>query len=185
MNKDCRQIWIGCFQKCKKIFELCKPPLGKLRTETDRSRCSSTLTVVMSDRRASEHFSFHTSDAVLRLTHPYLFRDHLTGVNVGKPRSSTLSLPVSNQRRTVANIDVEIRVTPPQSDSDKRSRCHSVPLFLAKENIEDIEQINLDLPSRDSSDVESTSSVVSDANSETRLEGETFIRDIENHSAKL
>ena len=188
MNKDCRQIWKDCFEKCKKIFERCKPRPRKISANTNRSRCSSTLTV-LSERRASELFNFNTVDPILKVSHPYLFPGEVTRFKVGKPRSSTLSLPVSNQRMTVSNVEVEIRVTPPvESDLDGRARCNSVPVFVAKED--DIEQINLNTPSlnslsRDSSVTGSSTSLESDLNSETRLERETLILDIEDLSSKL
>lgn len=189
MNKDCRQIWIGCFEKGKKILDCCAPPPRKIRADTDRSRCSSTLSV-MSDRRVSGHFNFNTTDPVLKVSHPYLFKDQVTRLKAEKPRSSTLSLPVSNQRTTVSNVNVEIRVTPPQNELDGRSRCNSVPAFLPREDAEDIEQINLNLPSlesrsRDSSSMGSTHTLESDTNSESRLEREDFIMDIEEHSSQL
>ena len=90
---------------------------------------------------------------------------------------------------TVSNVEVEIRVTPPvESDLDGRARCNSVPVFVAKED--DIEQINLNTPSlnslsRDSSVTGSSTSLESDLNSETRLERETLILDIEDLSSKL
>ena len=186
MNKDCRNIWIGFFEKFKKIFQCCKPPPRKICEDTNRSRCSSTLTV-MSERTGSELFNFNTVDPILKASHPYLFPEHVTRLKVEKPRSSTLPLPVSNQRMTISNVEVEIRVTPPPNDVDGRSRCNSVPVFLPEQ---DTEQVNLDLPSlnspsRDPNVMESSSSLESDANSETCLEKETFILDIEEYSSKL
>lgn len=180
MNKDCRQIWINCFKKCKKIFELCKPAPGRIRADTYRSRCSSTLTVI-SDRRISEHFS---ADHVLKLTHPYLFPGN---VNVERPRSSTLSLLLTSHTGVCSNE--KIQETTSQDDVDKRSRCNSVPLFVANENVEDAEKINLNLsslnsPSRDLSELESKSSIISDTNSYTNLEREGFIQDIQAYSSK-
>lgn len=188
MNKECRQIWKDCFEKCKKIFQCCKPPPRKIRADTNRSRCSSTLTV-LSDRRASELFTFNTVDPILKVSHPYLFPGQVTRTQLEKPRSSTLTLPVSNQRMTVSNMEVEIRVTPPElSELDGRVRCNSVPVFPP--NDEDIEKINFNLtslnsPSRDSSVLGSNSSLESDLNSDTQLEKETFIQDIEACSSNL
>lgn len=48
MNKDCRDIWISCFQKIARISNITKP-----RSDTTKSRCSSTLTV-LNDRRLSD-----------------------------------------------------------------------------------------------------------------------------------
>lgn len=86
-------------------------------------------------------------------------------------------------------MEVEIRVTPPElSELDGRVRCNSVPVFPP--NDEDIEKINFNLtslnsPSRDSSVLESNSSLESDLNSDTQLEKETFIQDIEACSSNL
>lgn len=183
MNKDCRQIWINCFKKCKKIFELCKPPPGRIRADTYRSRCSSTLTV-MSDRRISEHF---TADHVLKLTHPYLFPGNVTTVNVERPRSSTLSLPLTSHTGVCWNE--RIQVTTSQNPVDKRSRDNSVPLIVDNEKVEDAEKINLNLsslnsPSHDSSEMGSKSRIISDTNSNTHLEREGFIQDIQAYSSK-
>lgn len=183
MNKDCRQIWINCFKKCKKIFELCKPAPGRIRADTYRSRCSSTLTVI-SDRRISEHF---TADHVLKLTHPHLFAGSVTTVNMERPRSSTLSLLLTSHTRESSNEKIQ-EITS-QNDVDKRSRCNSVPLFVANENVEDAEKINSNLsslnsPSRDLSELGSKSSIISDTNSNTNLEREGFIHDIQAYSSK-
>lgn len=183
MNKDCRQIWINCFKKCKKIFELCKPAPGRIRADTYRSRCSSTLTVI-SDRRISEHF---TADHVLKLTHPHLFAGSVTTVNMERPRSSTLSLLLTSHTRESSNEKIQ-EITS-QNDVDKRSRCNSVPLFVANENVEDAEKINSNLsslnsPSRDLSELGSKSSIISDTNSNTNLEREGFIHDIKAYSSK-
>lgn len=86
-------------------------------------------------------------------------------------------------------MEVKIRVTPPElSELDGRVRCNSVPVFPP--NDEDIEKINFNLtslnsPSRDSSVLESNSSLESDLNSDTQLEKETFIQDIEACSSNL
>ena len=90
---------------------------------------------------------------------------------------------------TVSNVEVEIRVTPPElSELDGRVRCNSVPVFAP--NDEDIEKINFNLtslnsPSRDSSVLGSNSSLESDLNSDTQLEKEAFIQDIDACSSKL
>lgn len=86
-------------------------------------------------------------------------------------------------------MEVKIRVTPPElSELDGRVRCNSVPVFPP--NDEDIEKINFNLtslnsPSRDSSVLGSNSSLESDLNSDTQLEKETFIQDIEACSSNL
>ena len=141
---------------------------------------------MISDRRISEHF---TADHVLKLTHPHLFPGNVTTVNVERPRSSTLSLLLTSHTGVCSNE--KIQETTSQDDVDKRSRCNSVPLFVANENVEDAEKINLSMnlsslnsPSRDLSQLGSKSSIISDTNSNTNLEREGFIRDIQAYSSK-
>lgn len=189
MNKDCRQIWTGCFAKCKKFLRLCKPPPGKLRGETEikDSRCSSTLTILC-DRRESQLGAVHLAGHPTAQKQPYLVHSSVARLKEEKPRSSTVSLPADvNQRRTVSNTDVQIQLagnaTPNQLDL--RTRCNSVPLFLQKE---------LDTPvtgesslrplsplARELNDTKSTHSEDSDANSET----DNFIRESEETTSKL
>ncbi|XP_068670316.1 uncharacterized protein [Montipora foliosa] len=183
MNKDCRQIWRGFFQKLKKKFKCCVRPPRKVRADTHRSRCSSTLTV-LSERRASELFSFNTADPILKVSHPYLFPRQVTSLKMERPRSYS-------ERITVSDVDVEIRVTPPQEigSDGPRIRCNSVPAFASKEGA--VEQRNSEnshppnSPSRDSSVTGSNSSVESDVINATCLEKKAFIQDIEDFSSKL
>lgn len=49
MNKDCRKIWTSCFQRITRINNITKP-----RSDTSRSRCSSTLTITLGDRKLSD-----------------------------------------------------------------------------------------------------------------------------------
>ena len=150
----------------------------KIRADTNRSRCSSTLTVLSADRRESELF-FRQS---------FLLPGHVPGLDLQptRQRAATLSLPVKKQIVTVSDLDIEIRVTPPTNDaSELRPRCNSVPVFL----LQDLEtqRKTATLSSINSlSSVESTRSDVSDANSETPLEtGASFIREISGYSSKL
>ncbi|CAH3146560.1 unnamed protein product, partial [Porites evermanni] len=138
MNKDCRQIWKNCFAKFKKPFELCKPPPNRLRAETVRSRCSSTLTV-LSERRSSEPYINQKIDPIVlaRIQHSNRFSERdVKRFSFGerKPRSSTLSLPARNQTNTLSgrrDTRIEILLTPPPDELDCRPlRTNSVPVFL-------------------------------------------------------
>ena len=185
MNKDCRQIWTGCFAKCKKVFQLCKPPSRKLRADTGEltkdSRCSSTLTVLSPDPRGSELYDIQTTaNPKARIPPSYLLPRSvarlkaenviLTGI---KPRASTLSLPaVMREKMTTSDSNSQI---PSSLDGfGPRSRCSSVPVNLQKELETETasEQGNvttyfLSPLARDVDVTKSTNSDDSDANSET------------------
>lgn len=179
MNKECRQIWTGCFAKCKAFLQLCKPPPRRLRAETEMkdSRCSSTLTVISCDHRGSELSAVQAIDNQAAKVQPhYLMHKSVARLKEKKPRASTLSLPaVMNQRLTVTNPDIQIRSSAHAQESDLRSRCNSVPLFLHKEL--EIQVANeqkastytssLSPLARELSTMMSTNSEDSDANSET------------------
>ena len=179
MNKECRQIWTGCFAKCKAFLHLCKPPPKKLRSETEikDSRCSSTLTVISCDHRGSELSAVQIIDnKAARVQPPYLMHKSVARLKVEKPRASTLRLPaVMNQRLTVTNPDIQIRSSAHAQESDLRSRCNSVPLFLQKELETQVasEQkasnytSSLSSLARELGTRKSTNSEDSDANSET------------------
>ena len=181
MNKECRQIWTGCFAKCKKFLHLCKLPPKKLRAETEMkdSRCSSTLTVVSCDRRGSELSPYQVMDQhAAKIQPPYLIHKSVARLKAEKPRASTLSLPaVMNQRLTVTNPDIQIRSSANTQELTSRSRCNSVPLFLQKEleTQNASEQIasssissgSLSPLARELNTMKSTNSEDSDANSET------------------
>ena len=196
MNKDCRQIWKNCFAKFKKPFELCKPPSNRLRAETVRSRCSSTLTV-LSERRSSEPYINQKIDPIVlaRIQHSNRFSERdVTRFSFGarKPRSSTLSLPARNQTNTVSerrDTRIEILLTPPPDELNSRPlRTNSVPVFLLH-----------GLESQDTTSIENYSGATTtnsscvddasersigeelDANSET----ENFIPKLEECSSKL
>ncbi|XP_074622826.1 uncharacterized protein LOC141881070 isoform X2 [Acropora palmata] len=182
LNKDCRQIWKDLFQKFKNVLRCCVPHPSKIRADTQRSRCSSTLTV-LSERRASEIFSFNTVDPILELSHPYLVPGQVTSVKMERARSSTLDLPVMNQKMTVSDASVEIRVTPP-SDNDNggsRVRCNSVPAFASTGKAVQHKNLSAQLlnsQSRDSSATSSNSSLESDLTDE-------IIQDIDHYTSKL
>lgn len=182
LNKDCRQIWKDLFQKFKNVLRCCVPRPSKIRADTQRSRCSSTLTV-LSERRASEIFSFNTVDPILELSHPYLFPGQVTSAKMERARSSTLDLPVMNQKMTVSDASVEIRVTPP-SDNDNggsRVRCNSVPAFAPTGKAVQHRNLSAQLlnsQSRDSSATSSNSSLESDLTDE-------IIQDIDHYTSKL
>lgn len=179
MNKECRQIWTGCFAKCKKILHLCKLPPKRLRAETEMkdSRCSSTLTVVSCDRRGSELSPYQVMDHhAAKVQPPYLIHKSVARLKGEKPRASTLSLPaVMNQRLTVTNPDIQIQSSAHTQELTSRSRCNSVPLFLQKEFVTQkaSEQnasssiSSLSPLARELSNMKSTNSEDSDANSET------------------
>lgn len=176
MNKDCRNIWKGCFRRFTKLFEFCKPPPLKLRADTDRSRCSSTLTVLSVDRRDSELF-FRQSLAL---------PGYIPGLDPQqtRQRASSLTFPVKKQIITVSDLDIQIKVTPPSdADAELRPRCNSVPVFL----LQDLDSRRSCNKTATLSSVESLSSdpsEISAANSETPLEtGESFIQEI--YSSKL
>ena len=137
MNKDCRQIWTGCFAKCKRFLRLCKPPPKKLRAETEMrdSRYSSTLTIISCDRRGSELSAVQVMDnQATKVQPPFLMHKSVARLKEERPRASTLSLPaVANQRLSVTNPDIQIRSSAHAQESALRSRCNSVPLFLKKE----------------------------------------------------
>ncbi|XP_067022503.1 uncharacterized protein [Acropora muricata] len=182
LNKDCRQIWKDLFQKFKNVLRCCVPHPSKIRADTQRSRCSSTLTV-LSERRASEIFSFNTVDPILELSHPYLFPGQVASVKMERARSSTLDLPVMNQKMTVSDASVEIRVTPP-SDNDNggsRVRYNSVPAFASTGKAVQHKNLSAQLlnsQSRDSSATSSNSSLESDLTDE-------IIQDIDHYTSKL
>ena len=174
MNKECRQIWTGCFAKCKKVLRLCKLPPIKLRagTEMKDSRCSSTLTVISCDHRGSELSPVELIEHQAgKIQPPYLMHKSVARLKGEKPRASTLSLPLArNQGFTVANPDIHAQESP------LRPRCNSVPLFLQKEleTQEAAEQkkaststFSLSPLARELSTRKSTNSEDSDANSET------------------
>lgn len=172
MNKECRQIWTGCFAKCKAFLQLCKPPPRRLRAETEMkdSRCSSTLTVISCDHRGSELSAVQAIDNQAAKVQPhYLMHKSVARLKEKKPRASTLSLPaVMNQRLTVTNPEIQIRSSAHAQESDLRSRCNSVPLFLHKElEIQVTYTSSLSPLVRELSTMMSTNSEDSDANSET------------------
>ena len=179
MNKECRQIWTGCFAKCKGFLHLCKLPPKKLRSETGMkdSRCSSTLTVISCDRRGSDLSAVQIIDnKAARVQPTYLMHKNVARLKGEKPRASTLSLPaVMNQRLTVANPGIQIPSSAHAQESDLRSRCNSVPLFLEKEsetqaaNEQKASNYTSSLSSlaRELGNRKSTNSEDSDANSET------------------
>lgn len=186
MNKDCRNIWIGCFRKFTKLFEFCKPPPMKIRADTNRSRCSSTLTVLSDHRRDSELFPRQS----------FLFPNESPTLDLNlKPtrsRASTLNLPVKNQKITVSNLDIEILVTPPPNNFNPRGRCHSVPIFLLNEPIaqsNDQNKVTMSwvnaLPEEFSSIASNHSEEDSDVNSESPLDGVSYIQEISGYSSKL
>lgn len=188
MNKDCRNIWIGFFHKFLKLFELCKPPPLKIRADTDRSRCSSMLTVLSDHRRDSELFSKR---------HSFLFPSDSPrlDLSVTPTRSRASTLPAKSQSISVSNLDIEILVTPPPNDFDSRARCNSFPIFLLNEtktqtgdkNSATLSWVNA-LPEEFSS-VESSHSEDSDVNSEEPLdgvsEGVSYVEEISEYSSKL
>lgn len=191
MNKDCRQIWKGCFGKCKKICELCKPPPTKLRAETDRSRCSSTLSVLFDRRLSDPHADSKIDPVVLAKIKPYLFPSHAAAIDstAKHPRSSTLSLPATSKETTVSqrNSEVEILVTPPPNDLEAAQfRSHSLPVLVRKElgtqattKHDDETILSKSLHAEDA--LECSISENSDVHSET----ETFVRKPEECSTKL
>ncbi|KAL9968372.1 hypothetical protein ACROYT_G026738 [Oculina patagonica] len=187
MNKDCRQIWTGCFAKCKKFLRLCKPHPRTLRAQTELegrdSRCSSTLTVLC-DRRESELCADHKVElSTVQMKQPYPVHSSVARLKGEKPRASTLSWPATmNQRMAVSNSDIQIRLPghAPPNQLDLRSRCNSVPMFLRKELETQVaieqDKATTSSPSplaRELSDMKSTNSEDSDANSET----DNFIRE--------
>ena len=189
MNKDCRSIWIGCFRRFTKLFEFCKPAPMKIRADTNRSRCSSTLTVLSDHRRDSElfprqSFLFPNDSPTLDLN-----------VKPTRPRSSTLNLPVKQQTVTVSNLDIEILVTPPPNDFSSRGRRHSVPVFLIDEPVTQrndqnkatawVNTLPVFVPEEFSSSGSNHSEKDSDVYSESRLDGVSYIREISGYSSKL
>lgn len=197
MNKDCRQIWAACFAKCKTVLHLCKPPPKKLRADTEikDSRCSSTLTVIC-DRRGSElsavgHQVVVEGHQAAKIQPAYLMHKSVARLKEEKPRASTLSLPaIVNQRMVVTNPDIEIRSSAHAYESDLRSRCNSVPLFLQNELETQVvsEQkkaststSSLSPLARELGTMKSTNSEDSDANSETN----NFIPENEEIFSKL
>lgn len=95
-----------------------------------------------------------------------------------------------NQRMTVSNSDIQIRLPAhvPPNQLDLRSRCNSVPMFLQKELETQVaieqEKATTSSPSplaRELSDMKSTNSEDSDANSET----DNFIRESEETDSHL
>ena len=192
MNKDCRNIWIGCFRKFIKLFEFCKPAPVKIRADTNRSRCSSTLTVLSDHRRDSELFP--RQSVLFPNDSPRLDLD----VKPIRPRASTLNLPVKKQTVTVSNLDIEILVTPPPpNDFSPRERCNSVPVFLLNEPMtkrNDQNKVNtwvntlpVFAPGELSSFGSNHSEEDSDVNSESPLDadGVSYIREISRYSSKL
>ena len=176
MNKDCRQIWTGCFAKCKRFLRLCKLPPRKLRAETEvrDSRYSSTLTIVSCDRRGSELSAVQLIDnQAAKVQPPYLIHKSIARLKEEKPRASTLSLPVvMNQRLTVANRDIHIQSSAHAQESALRSRSNSVPLFLQEElktqqAADQRKSTPLSPLARELSATKSTNSEDSDAISET------------------
>lgn len=192
MNRDCRRIWKGCFATCNKIVELCKPPPRKLRAETDRSRCSSTLTV-LSDRRDSEPYADNRIDLLGRTKRKrsYLFPRHVTRLKLkGKRRrSSTSSLPAVSPKKTVSErySEVDILVTPPPNELGGRSRSHSFPVFpLEETNL----NVNVNVNERNNTAILSTNPRAENAlecsiseGSEVNSETDTFTRVTEECSA--
>ena len=190
MNKDCRNIWIGCFRKFIKLFEFCKPAPVKIRADTNRSRCSSTLTVLSDHRRDSELFP--RQSFLFPNDSPTLDLD----VKPTRPRASTLNLPVKKQTVTVSNLDIEILVTPPPpNDFSPRERCHSVPVFLPNEPMSKRNHQNKDntwvdtlpvfVPEELSSFGSNHGEKDSDVDSESPLDGASYIREISRYSSKL
>lgn len=188
MNKDCRNIWIGCFRKVTKLFEFCKPPPMKIRADTNRSRCSSTLTVLSDHRRDSELFPRQS----------FLFPNDSPTLDPDlkpiRPRASTLNLPVKKQTThvtTVSNLDIDVLVTPPP-DFSPRGRCHSVPVFLLKKPMTEMNDQNkatlswVNIPSEEFSSIGNTHSEEdSDIYSESPLDDVSYIREISGYSSKL
>lgn len=183
MNRDCRNIWIGFFRKFTKLFELCKPPPMKIRADTDRSRCSSMLTVLSDHRRDSELFPRHSF--FLPSDSPRL------DLSLTPTRSRASTLPVKSQRISVSNLDIEILVTPPPNDFDSRARCQSVPIFLLNETkIQNNDKNNATLSwvntlPEEFSSAESNHSEDSDVNSESPMDEVGYIREISEYSSKL
>lgn len=185
MNKDCRNIWIGCFRKVTKLFEFCKPPPMKIRADTNRSRCSSTLTVLSDHRRDSELFPRQS----------FLFPNDSPTLDLDlkliRPRASTLNLPVKKPTTTVSNLDIDVLVTPPP-DFSPRGRCHSVPVFLLKEpmtQMNDQNKVTLSwvniLPEEFTSIGNTHREEDSDVYSESPLDDVSYIREISGYSSKL
>lgn len=176
MNKDCRNIWRGCFRRFTKLFEFCKPPPLKIRADTDRSRCSSTLTVLSTDRRDSELF-FRQS---------FVLPGYVSGLDLqqNRQRASTLTFPVKKQELTVTDLGIEIKVTPPSdADVELRARCNSVPVFLPQD-LDSHRRYDKTTIHSSTESLSSDHSGVSVTNSETPLgTGESFIQEI--YSSKL
>ena len=186
MNKDCRNIWIGCFRKFTKLFEFCKPAPMKIRADTNRSRCSSTLTVLSDHRRDSELFPRQS----------LLFPNDSPPLDLNlkpiRPRASTLNLPVKKQTITGSNLDIDILVTPPPNEFNPRGRCHSVPVFLLNEPMTQKNDQNKvafswvdTLPAEFSSIGTTHSEEDSEVCSESPLDGVSYIREISGYSSKL
>ena len=156
----------------------------KIRADTDRSRCSSMLTVLSDHRRDSELFSRRHSN-LFPGDNPRL------DLSLTPTRSRASTLPAKSQRISVSNLDIEILVTPPPNDFDQRARCHSVPIFLLSDtktqnndkNDATLSWVNT-LPEEFSS-VERYHSEDSDVNSESPLDDVSYIREISEYSSKL
>ena len=94
-----------------------------------------------------------------------------------------MDLPVMNQKMTVPDASVEIRVTPP-SDNDNggsRVRYNSVPAFASTGKAVQHRNLSAQLlnsQSRDSSATSSSSSLESDLTDE-------IIQDIDHYTSKL
>lgn len=107
-----------------------------------------------------------------------------------KPRASSLSLPVMNQRITVSNWDIRVQLPAhaPSNELDVRARCSSLPVLIQKEletqvasEQENVTTSSLRPLSRDLNATKSTYSEDSDSNSET----DNFIREHEEFNSKL
>ena len=100
MNKDCRQIWTGCFGKCSAtVAKLCLP-VRKVPAERDRSRCSSTLTVLC-DRKGSDLSAFNVIDRISKKKGS-VFLPVNGGARVGVLTSSAFSLPDEMRHSNIA-----------------------------------------------------------------------------------
>lgn len=155
----------------------------KIRADTDRSRCSSMLTVLSDHRRDSELFPRHSF--FLPSDSPRL------DLSLTPTRSRASTLPVKSQRISVSNLDIEILVTPPPNDFDSRARCQSVPIFLLNETkIQNNDKNNATLSwvntlPEEFSSAESNHSEDSDVNSESPMDEVGYIREISEYSSKL
>ncbi|XP_031566765.1 uncharacterized protein LOC116301788 [Actinia tenebrosa] len=106
MNKDCREIWVSCFQKIARISNITKP-----RSDTTKSRCSSTLTF-LNDRQLSD-VTFRRNNSMLRTKLRTSSTPNIMTVALEKPS------PLELQKRTYLS---------PLALENNRPRSSSTPL---------------------------------------------------------